>query len=315
MPEFMDATFLRAFSPIGLNADGHFFYGTSFAGPGYGDNPQVYYHHDNGTFYPVARTETAIVGGLAEYSALNPPATYAQGRSAFYALLEDGNTTGLNNYALFRDSGQGTPAIPIYRMSDPAPGIPGTLLTLVSGAGASREFTINASGQVAFSTNLRAEGSTTSSGNALWLTDADLVMHLVARSGTLFDVDDGPGEDLRTIITGAIFPASDAGGGQDGRPRVLNDSGELVFRLRFTDNTEGVFVASLTCPDGSMYPCDQCPACAADYDQNGGVDGGDLGAFFVDFEQGLPCADVDLNGGVDGGDLGAFFVLFEAGGC
>lgn len=58
-----------------------------------------------------------------------------------------------------------------------------------------------------------------------------------------------------------------------------------------------------------------CPVCAADYDQNGGVDGADIGAFFADFEQGLPCADVDLNGGVDGADIGGFFVLFEAGGC
>jgi hypothetical protein len=58
-----------------------------------------------------------------------------------------------------------------------------------------------------------------------------------------------------------------------------------------------------------------CPPCAADYDNNGGVDGGDLAAFFADFEAGENCADVDGNGGVDGGDLGYFFSVFEAGGC
>jgi hypothetical protein len=58
-----------------------------------------------------------------------------------------------------------------------------------------------------------------------------------------------------------------------------------------------------------------CPPCAADYDGNGGVDGGDLAAFFADFEAGESCADVDGNGGVDGGDLGYFFSVFEAGGC
>ncbi len=58
-----------------------------------------------------------------------------------------------------------------------------------------------------------------------------------------------------------------------------------------------------------------CPPCAADYDNNGGVDGGDLAAFFADFETGETCADVDGNGGVDGGDLGYFFTVFEAGGC
>lgn len=58
------------------------------------------------------------------------------------------------------------------------------------------------------------------------------------------------------------------------------------------------------------------PSCeAADYDNNGGVDGSDLAAFFVDFEAGETCADVDQNGGVDGADIGAFFAFFEAGGC
>jgi enterochelin esterase-like enzyme len=58
-----------------------------------------------------------------------------------------------------------------------------------------------------------------------------------------------------------------------------------------------------------------CPPCAADFDANGGVDGGDLAAFFNDFESGHPCADVDHNGGIDGGDLAQFFVAFEQGGC
>ena len=55
--------------------------------------------------------------------------------------------------------------------------------------------------------------------------------------------------------------------------------------------------------------------CVADFDGNGGVDGGDLGSFFAEFEAGTPCADVDRNGGVDGGDLAFFFSVFEAGGC
>jgi hypothetical protein len=65
----------------------------------------------------------------------------------------------------------------------------------------------------------------------------------------------------------------------------------------------------------AIRPIASCPSCAADYDNNGGVDGGDLAAFFADFEFGEPCADVDGNGGVDGGDLGYFFTVFEAGGC
>lgn len=53
--------------------------------------------------------------------------------------------------------------------------------------------------------------------------------------------------------------------------------------------------------------------CLADFDFNGGVDGGDLAAFFTAFEDGVSSADIDGNGGVDGGDLSAFFVAFEDG--
>jgi hypothetical protein len=53
--------------------------------------------------------------------------------------------------------------------------------------------------------------------------------------------------------------------------------------------------------------------CTADFDFNGGVDGGDLAAYLSAFEAGVLAADIDGNGGVDGGDLAAFFTAFEAG--
>jgi probable HAF family extracellular repeat protein len=58
-----------------------------------------------------------------------------------------------------------------------------------------------------------------------------------------------------------------------------------------------------------------CPECAADYDQDGGVTGSDIGAFIADFEAGSACSDVDADGGVTGSDLAVFFALYEAGGC
>ncbi len=58
-----------------------------------------------------------------------------------------------------------------------------------------------------------------------------------------------------------------------------------------------------------------CPVCAADFDQSGGVDGDDIGAFFADWQAGAPCGDVDGSGGVDGDDIGFFFARWEAGGC
>ncbi len=58
-----------------------------------------------------------------------------------------------------------------------------------------------------------------------------------------------------------------------------------------------------------------CPACPADFDQDGGVTVDDVGAFFSDYEQGAACADVDRDGGFTAADVAAFFGAFEAGGC
>jgi len=61
--------------------------------------------------------------------------------------------------------------------------------------------------------------------------------------------------------------------------------------------------------------CTACAQCAADFNQDGGVDGDDVGAFFADWENGQPCADVNLDGGIDGSDIDLFFATWEAGGC
>jgi hypothetical protein len=55
--------------------------------------------------------------------------------------------------------------------------------------------------------------------------------------------------------------------------------------------------------------------CPADFNQDGGVDGIDVSAFFEAWEMGDPAADVNFDGGVDGIDVSAFFDVWEAGGC
>ena len=56
-----------------------------------------------------------------------------------------------------------------------------------------------------------------------------------------------------------------------------------------------------------------CPPCAADFNQDGGVTGDDVGAFFAEFESGNLCGDVNEDGGVTGDDVAFFFEVFEAG--
>ncbi len=63
---------------------------------------------------------------------------------------------------------------------------------------------------------------------------------------------------------------------------------------------------------GDEAPCAQC---SADFDTDGGVDQGDLEAFFTAWSDGARCGDVNRDGGIDGADIGVFFDLWAMGGC
>lgn len=56
------------------------------------------------------------------------------------------------------------------------------------------------------------------------------------------------------------------------------------------------------------------PVCIADVSGDGLVDWADVVAFLAEFERGEDAADLDHDGGITGGDLGAFFGAYE-GGC
>jgi hypothetical protein len=52
---------------------------------------------------------------------------------------------------------------------------------------------------------------------------------------------------------------------------------------------------------------------SADFNQDGGVDGGDIEAFFGAWEIGDFSADFNEDGGVDGADVEVFFAAWENG--
>ena len=84
-------------------------------------------------------------------------------------------------------------------------------------------------------------------------------------------------------------------------PLIL-PAGQSVVRLRhLADWRTDIRTLYITCP--------------ADFNEDGGVDGADLQAFFETWQQGVERADINADGGVDGSDLEAFFVRWEAGGC
>ena len=58
----------------------------------------------------------------------------------------------------------------------------------------------------------------------------------------------------------------------------------------------------------------EAPNCRADFNQDGGVDGQDIEAFFLAWAVGDDIADFNQDGGVDGSDVESFFLAW-ADGC
>jgi hypothetical protein len=66
------------------------------------------------------------------------------------------------------------------------------------------------------------------------------VLQLLVRTDAPFDVDPTSGLDERTVRT--IQEVTGDSGGQDGHRSYMNDQGDVVFSLTFTDDTGGVFI-------------------------------------------------------------------------
>ncbi|MCE2966462.1 MAG: choice-of-anchor tandem repeat NxxGxxAF-containing protein [Phycisphaerales bacterium] len=127
---------------------------------------------------------------------------------------------------------------------DAAPGTGGTFAAFNASQRA-----INARGQVAFMATLNVAGAVTTSNDlGLFCSDATGALHLVAREGSLFQVAPGDWRTVQDIVFSRASVGNQPTGGEDGRGLVLNDRGDVVFNLTFTDGTSGVFVANVPGP-------------------------------------------------------------------
>jgi len=129
----------------------------------------------------------------------------------------------------------------------------------------------------------------------------------IVGSGDLLDFDgDGLGDYRVYDLPENVI----AGPGID-----LGDDGRVVTRITLEDAAGGGTRFDAIVRFCHTNCATTCPPCAADYNQDGGVDGADIASFFPDWEGSAPCADVNLDGGTDGGDIQTFFERWEAGGC
>ncbi|MBS0196597.1 MAG: hypothetical protein JSR77_07550 [Planctomycetes bacterium] len=162
--------------------------------------------------------------------------------------------------------------------------------------------------------------------------DADSATFLYDSDGNLvtFNDDDGPGlfPQLSFGSTGPRGPYSPGGqtfSGENGALpagtyylgsaflNVATIAGNNRFHLRPTSGDDLAITTDFL--TGILDCTPSCPPCAADFNLDGGVDGGDVESFFTAWSNGDGCGDVNLDGGVDGGDVETFFTVWQSGGC
>jgi hypothetical protein len=73
---------------------------------------------------------------------------------------------------------------------------------------------------------------------SLWATDIDGNLMMIGRAGGTLEVAPG---DVRTISSLSMLTKH---GDDDGKPRGLNDLGQVVFSANFTDGTSGIFLSN-----------------------------------------------------------------------
>lgn len=87
----------------------------------------------------------------------------------------------------------------------------------------------------------------------------------------------------------------------------------LVSNWDSVSGVVGSYVITIT--GGTVIGECSCPPCPSDFNQDGGIDGGDIESFYLLWASGDPCGDVNQDGGVDGGDIEEFFTRWSSGAC
>ncbi|MEM6551495.1 MAG: choice-of-anchor tandem repeat NxxGxxAF-containing protein [Planctomycetota bacterium] len=102
---------------------------------------------------------------------------------------------------------------------------------------------VNAAGQAAFLASIKGVGATEELHPGLWGVTREGDVKLIALKGQPFDVSDDPHRpDLRTVESIKLMPSNAA---VRGMFNAFNNQGQITFRLTFTNNTAGIFIANL----------------------------------------------------------------------
>jgi hypothetical protein len=172
------------------------------------------------------------------------PAINDAGQVAFAASLA-GDVTDNNDEAIW--FGQPGNLRLLAREGDPVPGVPeARFRDIVDWAGeyytAFLRPQINNHAQVVFWGSIVGPAIDDSNNHGLWATDSDAQIHLIIREGTAFEVAPGDVRIIQSIQglaeSGAVGPL----------PHNFNDAGQFILHLTFTDESSGLFLATIPEP-------------------------------------------------------------------
>ncbi len=171
-------------------------------------------------------------------------------------------------------------------------------------------------------TNLRLNGDGINRATAKWngTTWTAVGQPLTGRTWSLVSFDDGTGSRLYAggtqaavgyfyRLEGGTWTAVGGGAGAQ-VVKLLVEGNRMHMGGSFT--TAGGQTANRI---AARTSCIVVCGCAADFNDDGGVDGADVSAFFEAWESSTGCSDVNDDGGIDGSDVSEFFSLWESGGC
>jgi len=215
-----------------------------------------------------------------------------QGHIAFQGYITGVDVTDDNDNVLFGPLGD-TPLSAIARERDPVPGYH-------DGAQFKKFFTIqlNDAGQVAFLAELTGTGIDGTNNYALFATDSDGNLLLVAAQSDTINVSRDPQvEDLRTIAMVRDYIPTNIWGNF-----ALNNSGEIALQVTFTDGTSGILVA--------MIPQ---PACSADVNGDGTLSPADFTAWIAAFDSQAQGCDQNGDSSCTPADFTAWIANYNAG--
>lgn len=242
---------------ISMNATGRVAFLNTLTGTGVtATNSTTVWSDGGGSLSLVARENEPAPGyGNGERLGLlvDGPVLNNDGQVAFVASIRSATTTQTIGQAIYR----GTPGAltALARSGDAAPGTP--LGVTFSGFGVANVESIALAngGLLAFTGVLTGPGITSSNNVGLWAVEPSGQAQIVLREGDVIDVNPAPGiTDSRTVSS---FDVAFGAGENDGQRHALNAIGNLAIRVRFTDSSEAIVVASVS------SPCLQTPLVAA----------------------------------------------------